>query len=408
MNGKVVCLLLYADDLVLISESPEELQEMLNVLDKWCKKWQISINCSKSKIVHYRKQNIEKTNFKFAIDGKPLEIVNRYKYLGIILDEHLDYNVTANVLAESGQRALGAIIAKYKKLHGLGYTSYTKLYNACVKPILDYGSGVWGSKQFGKIDTVQNRAIRVYLGVHAFAPNAAITADIGWTSSHIRRKIEMLRLWNRMVKLDNNRVTKQIFEWDYSLKRNNWCSKVRNILESIGMENAFLNKECVNLNMAWSKLYEMCCNEWVNNVQNYPKLRTYVQYKSDVGLEPYVSKLLSVRQRSVMARFRCGILPLEIEIRRYQTDQNRHRDICKICNKNVLEDELHFFFECDKYNIPRLLLFQNITKKVSNFRQFTNVEKLQILMNELNVHDTCKYLCDIYKIRQEIMYNDNV
>ena len=45
----VVCLL-YADDLVLVSESPEDLQKMLDILNNWCKRWRLRVNISKSKL----------------------------------------------------------------------------------------------------------------------------------------------------------------------------------------------------------------------------------------------------------------------------------------------------------------------------------------------------------------------
>ncbi len=41
-------------------------------------------------------------------------MVTQYKYLGIVRNEFLDYNVTAQMLADAGNRALGLVINKYK------------------------------------------------------------------------------------------------------------------------------------------------------------------------------------------------------------------------------------------------------------------------------------------------------
>ena len=49
-----ISILLYADDMVLISEREDELQLMLNKMNEWCNKWRIKVNNSKSKIVHFR------------------------------------------------------------------------------------------------------------------------------------------------------------------------------------------------------------------------------------------------------------------------------------------------------------------------------------------------------------------
>ncbi len=78
-----------------------------------------------------------------------VECVDIYKYLGIILDEYLDFNITAIVLASFVSRALGSIYTKFAKLKGI-------LFHSGVVPILDYCSGIWGYQSFGQIDTIQN------------------------------------------------------------------------------------------------------------------------------------------------------------------------------------------------------------------------------------------------------------
>jgi len=96
-----VSILLYADDLVLVSENEEELQNMLNILYKWCLKWQVKVNIEKSKIVHFRKQKRKLTEFKFYLGKNELEIVHKYKYLGEIFDENLTFKDCINLLANS-------------------------------------------------------------------------------------------------------------------------------------------------------------------------------------------------------------------------------------------------------------------------------------------------------------------
>ena len=36
-NDEEVCMLMYADDIALVAETEEDLQDMLNVLSKWCR-----------------------------------------------------------------------------------------------------------------------------------------------------------------------------------------------------------------------------------------------------------------------------------------------------------------------------------------------------------------------------------
>ena len=147
------------------------------------------VNIQKSKVVHFRMKSIYQTHQNFRFGTEMLDKVDKYEYLGIVMDEFLVFNTTASVLAESGGRALGAIYSKYKHNRGLGFKTYTRMFNAGIIPILDYCSGIRGFSKFDKIDTIQNRGIRLFLGAHKFVPNAAITGDMGWVSSSVRRKV---------------------------------------------------------------------------------------------------------------------------------------------------------------------------------------------------------------------------
>ena len=49
MVGEVnLPILLYADDIVLISPTPEKLQSMLDVVGNWCRKWGMQVNAKKN------------------------------------------------------------------------------------------------------------------------------------------------------------------------------------------------------------------------------------------------------------------------------------------------------------------------------------------------------------------------
>ncbi len=97
--------LLYADDMVLIGENEDSLQCLLNELKNWCDNWRVKVNESKTQVVHFRNKRSDVTNSRFMYDGKELEIKNSYRYLGVILDEHLDLNYCTQTLADAAGRA---------------------------------------------------------------------------------------------------------------------------------------------------------------------------------------------------------------------------------------------------------------------------------------------------------------
>ncbi len=60
-NNKI-CILLYADDIVILAEDPAQLQLLLNFTNTWSKNWKMKINKDKTKCVHYRKKSISRSN----------------------------------------------------------------------------------------------------------------------------------------------------------------------------------------------------------------------------------------------------------------------------------------------------------------------------------------------------------
>ncbi len=228
-----VSLLMYADDIVLLAENPDNLQKMLDNLHDWCTKWRMKTNQSKSQIVHFRPSRCNRTNFEFKIANQKLDIVDQYKYLGVLLNEYLDFSHTASLLSASASRALGAIIGKTKKLREVGFNTFSKMFDTCVNTILNYSSEIWGFKDYKCCDDVQYRAIRYFLGLHRFTPLLSLRGEMGWDSLQQLRWLCIARYWSRLLKMDPSRLTRILFEWEYEYTTNasksNWCSEVRSI-----------------------------------------------------------------------------------------------------------------------------------------------------------------------------------
>ena len=190
----------------------------------------MSVNVSKSNIMHFRSNSVPKINYNFRCGVQTLPITDRYTYLGITLNEFLDYNVTAKAVAQSASRALGLLTAKFKSIWGMPYDVYTKLYDAMVWPVLSYGASVWGVKSFSCINAVQNRAMRFFLGTGKYTPAAAVSGDMGWQQAHVKQWKYICIYWNKMVHMQPSRLNRRVFKWSddksgSGCKNHNFCIK---------------------------------------------------------------------------------------------------------------------------------------------------------------------------------------
>lgn len=298
LGSVTVGILLYADDVALLAESVEDLQTMLNVLHNWCCRWRLVINQAKTQIIHFRKRSAPRSTEVLTFDNMNSEYVTHYKYLGFTFDEFMNFD-GVKILAASASRALGSVINKLKVCKDLGYSTYTQLYDACVSPVLNYAAGVWGAKQIPALEAVENRAIRCFLGVHKFVPVLAAQGDMGWVPGSILRKSEMVRLWNRIIYMPDNRITKKVFLWSKS--NSPWAAELQATFNEAQLQYIFHNNLHCNIKDIQTKLLSKFKDKWKKEILTKPKLRTYVQIKDAFETEFYVKSNLSRNQRSLIA-----------------------------------------------------------------------------------------------------------
>ena len=108
-----------------------------------------------------------------------VNVLNSYKYLGLVLTDSLNFEMAVRSVAQSANRALGLLICKVKTNGGVPYECFVKLFDSLVWPILSYGASIWGTRRFPDIEAVFNGACRFYLGPGQQAPIVAVRGDMG-------------------------------------------------------------------------------------------------------------------------------------------------------------------------------------------------------------------------------------
>ena len=167
---------------------------------------------------------------------------------------------------------------------------------------MDYCSSVWGVKRHQSLDNVQHRAMRYFLGVHRFTPILTMVGDTGWLPSIYRRWRSMIRLWNRLILMNDERLTKKVFNADLELHNSskNWSFEIKQVMNDIGLSDQFESKSVINLSKVDEHLNVFYTRKWQEDVQHVPKLRTYRVFKSEFKTEEYVKLNMYKNGRSIM------------------------------------------------------------------------------------------------------------
>ena len=186
--------LLYADDLLIISKSQKGLQNSLDNLQSYCKKWHLEVNMEKTKSMVITPSGKIPSNFKVTFNNKLVEHVKKYKYLGFVI--HNNGNFTRGTLALK-QKVLNAWFKCRSILYSQQINNVNlllQLFDKLVKPVLLYGVEVWGPDYLHKLqvkdnlktidscfcEMIHNKACKSILGVR---PNCSNLAARTWQNS---------------------------------------------------------------------------------------------------------------------------------------------------------------------------------------------------------------------------------
>ena len=83
LNNKPITSLMYADDLLILSETEDGLKESLQRLGKYAKQWKMKISAKKTKIMVFSKQG-RKSDMKVKLYDLVIESCEQYPYLGTV------------------------------------------------------------------------------------------------------------------------------------------------------------------------------------------------------------------------------------------------------------------------------------------------------------------------------------
>ncbi len=177
----VVKLLLYANDLALMSENPQGLQKQIDVLSEFCVERQLVINVSKTKVVVFEK--CRSAAPKFTYRGTTIERVQSFRYLGLELHSTRRKVVAIDNLTAAGKKALFALCHKCNDLGITDPEVMCQLFDSLIRLVLSYACEVWigctGAKGLQQAEQVHRMFLRGILTVNKTTSTFVVLGEFG-------------------------------------------------------------------------------------------------------------------------------------------------------------------------------------------------------------------------------------
>jgi hypothetical protein len=142
----------FADDLVMIlkGDSRSNLERVgcnvLQLLNEWCKLHKLSVSASKTKAMLLKGRLNKERMPKLCLDNVKIKFVSEVRYLGIIIDNKMNFVAHVKQLREKLVGFTMAIRRVAKEEWGLKKKVLKILYRAVIIPIATYGAAFWWDK----------------------------------------------------------------------------------------------------------------------------------------------------------------------------------------------------------------------------------------------------------------------
>jgi hypothetical protein len=148
--------LMFADDLLVLSESKEGLQESLNKFSLYCKEWQLTVNCNKTKTMIFGKYLKNIKNTKFSYRNTYLENISEFKFLRNVITQNRNFVSCAEALSKKAPKVMYSIKSYTCSLNELPVN--VPLFDSLVRPILTYNCEIWNMDDYKPYFNATERA----------------------------------------------------------------------------------------------------------------------------------------------------------------------------------------------------------------------------------------------------------
>ena len=350
--------LLFADDLALFSQSVIGLQKMINCLSEYCETFNMKINVDKTKIMVFRKGGRPSKKEVWHLDGNKVEVVSKFKYLGLKFSNSGVWTAAEVDLANRGKKGIFCIknFLYNSKISNIKIA--LKLFDACIAPTLNYGAEIWGFHRGNSIDMVSDNFYKYITRLSKNTNNIAARGELGRSRSHCARFVKAIKYWTKLVR-DASQLPlylKLAYELQCKLDSRGyevWVSDVRNILCSLGFAEEWYKQQVCQPNVFLAeckkRLIYLENVSFMKGILNTPRLIFYQHNKFKLEAANYWNSKLPFHMKTVFCRFLCSGHNLAIETGR-RTNTPREARVCCFCNLNEVEDEVHFVLRCPRFH----------------------------------------------------------
>ena len=205
-----------------------------------------------------------------------------------------------------------------------------------VKPILCYGSEVWGTEYSDVKESVHFIFCKYFLGVNKSVNNAVAIGECGRLPLCVTYFTNCIKYWCKLQHMQNNKYPMNCYKMLKAFDeagRQNWVSKIRNLLFTYGFGQVWIAQGVGDNGMFISefkqRLTDCMTQRWHADITESFQCDTYKQFKSLLNVEKNLCIDIPFSLRKAFARLNCSSHKFNIELGRHRVIDRADR-VCFI------------------------------------------------------------------------------
>ena len=334
-------------------------QAQLNLLSDYSDVWRLTVNTNKTEAIVFRRAQQQVQEVALNYKGREIKQVQSIVYLGMRFHCSKAF-VNANIpRIESAERAVLALRSRCAALNLYNPIVLCQLFDALILPVIMYGVEVWGaqlgSPAMHKVESVELAFLRRLLGLRTGTPSFAVRAELGRYPLLVTAAKLVCGYWNRLVRLDGERLAKQAFLRNLELSGQTlgprdagapWARQVHSFLAASHTACDLVHPTEVDVKEVIATLE---CRHLESTLG--PKSQHYVDNARAIDKQSYTTPAAYLQMvtkwsdRKRLAQLRTGSHWLAEETGRW-LGQIREQRQCQRCNSGAIDDAQHMVFNC--------------------------------------------------------------
>ena len=206
--------LLYADDCAIVAHSEHDLQQLADSLSIATKRSGLTISIKKTEVLFQRARGSTASTPKIKIDGKILNCVDSFTYLGSSLSSSNSLDKEISTRIAKANASYGRLQKRVLCDRGLSIETKCAVYKAAVLSALLYGCESWTlyRRHTKLLDPFHQRCLRRIMNIKWFnkVTNVKVLQKAKTQSIDTQLTLSQLRWSGHLVRMSDDKLPKQL------------------------------------------------------------------------------------------------------------------------------------------------------------------------------------------------------